>query len=113
MEAAAPLAVQHLRDHAADLGAMPSDVADLAVTDVVPLSNGGYTVAYVQQQLIAARDAGAAVLVISDDLEEEMTLGDRIAVMHHGHLTPALPAEAWTRESIGLAMAGHGSGHAA
>ena len=70
-------------------------------------------VSYVQQQLIAARDAGAAVLVISDDLDEVMTLGDRIAVMHHGHLSEALPAEAWTRESIGLAMAGHGATHAA
>ena len=63
-------------------------------------------VAYVQQQLIAARDAGAAVLVISDDLDEVMALGDRVAVMHAGHLTDALPLEAWTRESIGLAMAG-------
>jgi general nucleoside transport system ATP-binding protein len=63
-------------------------------------------VAYVQQQLIAARDAGAAVLVISDDLDEVLTLGDRIAVMHSGHLTEALAAEAWTREAIGLAMAG-------
>jgi simple sugar transport system ATP-binding protein len=70
-------------------------------------------VSYVQQQLIAARDAGAAVLLISDDLDEVMTLGDRIAVMHHGHLSEALPAEAWTRESIGLAMAGHGEPHAA
>jgi ABC-type uncharacterized transport system ATPase subunit len=63
-------------------------------------------VAYVQQQLIAARDAGAAVLVISDDLDEVMALGDRVAVMHAGQLTEALPAEAWTREAIGLAMAG-------
>jgi ABC-type uncharacterized transport system ATPase subunit len=63
-------------------------------------------VAYVQQQLIAARDAGAAVLVISDDLDEVMALGDRVAVMHAGQLTEALPAEAWTREVIGLAMAG-------
>lgn len=63
-------------------------------------------VAYVQQQLIAARDAGAAVLVISDDLDEVMALGDRIAVMHAGHLTQALDARDWTRESIGLAMAG-------
>ena len=63
-------------------------------------------VAYVQQQLIAARDAGAAVLVISDDLDEVMALGDRVAVMHAGHLTEALPLEAWTREAIGLAMAG-------
>ena len=63
-------------------------------------------VAYVQQQLIAARDAGAAVLLISDDLDEVMAMGDRIAVMHGGHLTEALPAGAWTRETIGLAMAG-------
>ena len=48
-------------------------------------------VAYVQQQLIAARDAGAAVLLISDDLDEVMTLGDRIAVMHHGRLTERAP----------------------
>ncbi|MCZ8256366.1 MAG: ATP-binding cassette domain-containing protein, partial [Polaromonas sp.] len=67
-------------------------------------------VAYVQQQLIAARDAGAAVLVISDDLDEVMALGDRVAVMHAGQLTEALPAEAWTREAIGLSMAGvHGN----
>ncbi len=63
-------------------------------------------VAYVQQQLIAARDAGAAVLVISDDLDEVLTLGDRVAVMHGGHLGEARAATAWTREAIGLAMAG-------
>ena len=63
-------------------------------------------VAFVQQQLIAARDAGAALLLISDDLDEVLTLGDRVAVMHAGHLGPARPAEAWTREAIGLAMAG-------
>jgi general nucleoside transport system ATP-binding protein len=65
-------------------------------------------VAYVQQQLIAARDAGAAVVLISDDLDEVMSLGDRVAVMHAGHLTPAHPAAQWTRETIGLAMAGSG-----
>jgi simple sugar transport system ATP-binding protein len=63
-------------------------------------------VAYVQQQLVAARDAGAAVLLISDDLDEVMAMGDRIAVMHEGRLTQALAAHEWTRESIGLAMAG-------
>ncbi len=63
-------------------------------------------VAYVQAQLIAARDAGAAVLLISDDLDEVLTLGDRVAVIHGGQLTTALPALEWTRESIGLAMAG-------
>ena len=66
-------------------------------------------VAYVQDQLIAARDAGAAVLLISDDLDEVLTLGDRIGVMHHGQLSAARPANDWTRESIGLAMAGVGA----
>jgi ABC-type uncharacterized transport system ATPase subunit len=63
-------------------------------------------VAFVQQQLLAARDAGAAVLLISDDLDEVLALGDRIAVMHGGRLTAAWPANRWSREAIGLAMAG-------
>ncbi len=63
-------------------------------------------VAYVQQQLVAARDAGAAVLLISDDLDEVLTLGDRVAVMHGGQLGEPRAASAWTREAIGLAMAG-------
>ena len=63
-------------------------------------------VTFVHRQLLAARDAGAAVLLISDDLDEVMQLGDRVAVMHAGQLTDALPAAQWTREAIGLAMAG-------
>ena len=63
-------------------------------------------VGYVHQQLLAARDAGAAVLLISDDLDEVMALGDRIAVMHGGELTAARANAEWTRETLGLAMAG-------
>jgi ABC-type uncharacterized transport system ATPase subunit len=63
-------------------------------------------VAFVHDQLIAARDSLAAVLLVSDDLDEVMTLGDRIAVMHGGVLSQAHPASFWSRESIGLAMAG-------
>jgi len=70
-------------------------------------------VAYVQAQLIAARDAGAAVLLISDDLDEVLTLGDRVAVMHGGCLSDARPALQWSREAIGLAMAGIGGDHPA
>ena len=69
-------------------------------------------VAYVQQQLIDARDAGAAVLLISDDLDEVLDLGDRVAVMHGGHLGAPRPAAEWTREAIGLAMAGTDTGPA-
>ena len=61
---------------------------------------------YVHKQLLAARDAGAAVLLISDDLDEVMALGDRIAVMHGGELTAARTNEQWTRNTLGLAMAG-------
>lgn len=63
-------------------------------------------VGFVQNRLIEARDAGAAVLLVSDDLDEVMMLGDRIAVMHAGVLSQAKPAGQWSRESIGLAMAG-------
>ena len=63
-------------------------------------------VTFVQHQLIHARDGGAAVLLISDDLDEVLALGDRVAVMHGGHLSEARPVEDWTREAIGLAMAG-------
>ena len=63
-------------------------------------------VAYVHQQLLDAAAAGSAVLVISEDLDEVFALADRIAVMHHGRLGPALPRAEWTLARIGLAMAG-------
>ncbi len=65
-------------------------------------------VAYVHQQLLAARDAGAAVLLISDDLDEVMALGDQIAVMFQGRVAAQQAAEHWSREALGLAMAGIG-----
>ena len=64
------------------------------------------SVDYVQGQLMKARDDGAAILLISDDLDEVLALGDRIAVLHGGRLTAALPATSWSRDAIGLAMAG-------
>jgi len=63
-------------------------------------------VAYVHQQLLDACAQGAAVLVISEDLEEIFALADRVAVIHHGRLTVARPADTWTLSEIGLAMAG-------
>jgi general nucleoside transport system ATP-binding protein len=63
-------------------------------------------VAYVHQQLLDAAAAGAAVLLISEDLDEIFALADRIAVMHAGRLTEARPRADWTLASIGLAMAG-------
>ena len=63
-------------------------------------------VAFVHQQLLAARDAGAAVLLLSDDLDEILRLSDRIAVIHGGHLSDCKAKADWSREAIGFAMAG-------
>jgi general nucleoside transport system ATP-binding protein len=63
-------------------------------------------VAYVHQQLLDACARGAAVLLISEDLDEIFALADRIAVMHAGRLMPARPRAEWTLATIGLAMAG-------
>jgi general nucleoside transport system ATP-binding protein len=63
-------------------------------------------VAYVHQQLLDACAQGAAVLLISEDLDEIFAIADRMAVIHRGHLTPALPIARWTMPQIGLAMAG-------
>ncbi|MBK1613389.1 sugar ABC transporter ATP-binding protein [Rubrivivax gelatinosus] len=63
-------------------------------------------VAYVHQQLLDACAAGAALLLISEDLDEIFALADRIAVLHHGVLGAPRPAADWTLAEIGLAMSG-------
>jgi ABC-type uncharacterized transport system ATPase subunit len=64
-------------------------------------------VAYVHQQLLDACERGAAVLLISDDLDELFALADRLAVMRQGRLGEARPVAEWTLGAIGLAMADH------
>jgi simple sugar transport system ATP-binding protein len=61
---------------------------------------------FVIAQILALRDAGGAVLYISSDLEEVMTLGDRIAVMYGGRLSAAVPRGDADVTKIGLMMAG-------
>ena len=63
-------------------------------------------VAYVHQQLLDACTQGAALLLISEDLDEIFALANRIAVMHHGRLSAVRPTAQWTLAAIGLAMAG-------
>ena len=60
----------------------------------------------VQEWLVDARDKGASVLLISEDLDEVMQLSDRIAVIYEGEIVGSMPAGGANREQIGLMMAG-------
>jgi general nucleoside transport system ATP-binding protein len=62
--------------------------------------------AVIRQALLDLADAGAAVLVTSQDLDELIEIADRIAVMFHGRLSPPLPRAEATREKLGLLMGG-------
>jgi general nucleoside transport system ATP-binding protein len=70
--------------------------------------------ATIRQALIDLARSGAAVLVISQDLDEIFEIADRIAVISRGQLSEAVPAHALSLEKIGLLMAGAGEvSHAA
>ena len=62
--------------------------------------------ALIRQALVDMARAGAAVLVVSQDLDEIFEIADRIAVISRGELSEAYPAHAIDRERIGLLMAG-------
>jgi simple sugar transport system ATP-binding protein len=62
--------------------------------------------AQVHARLLAARDAGAAVLLISEDLDEVLSLADRIGVMVRGRIVAEFPQPA-DRQAIGQAMVDH------
>jgi general nucleoside transport system ATP-binding protein len=62
--------------------------------------------AQIRQALIALRDAGCAVLVISEELEELFEIADRLQVMAAGRLSPAVPVEQTSAEEIGRWMSG-------
>ena len=70
-------------------------------------------IGYVHARLIAARRAGSAVLLISEDLDEIMSLADVIAVAYRGRISPPLPRAAVTVRALGELMAGHGFEHQA
>lgn len=61
---------------------------------------------YVRQQLLQQRSEGTAILLISEDLDEILTISDRIAVMYEGQIMDIVPADEATPEQLGLLMAG-------
>ena len=70
-------------------------------------------VSYVHGRLLAARRSGASVLLISEDLDEILSLADRVVVMYRGRISAPRARADVTIQELGLMMAGHGfdSGH--
>jgi len=64
------------------------------------------SIEYIHGRIIEKRDEGTAVLLVSPELDEVLSLSDRIAVMYEGEIVDIIPAEEATREQIGLLMAG-------
>ena len=60
----------------------------------------------IRQALLDLRSKGAAILVISEELDELFEIADRIAVIAGGRLTPATPTRLTNRDEIGIAMSG-------
>ena len=60
----------------------------------------------IRAELLALRDAGCAVLVVSEDLDELFELSDRLHVIAGGRLSPSVPISQATVEQIGLWMSG-------
>ena len=61
---------------------------------------------FVHNTLVSARDKGAAVLLLSADLNEVMSLSDRLLVMYRGAVVAELTPADMTETAVGLAMAG-------
>jgi len=61
---------------------------------------------FVHHILLEQRKKGAAILLISEDLDETLSLSDRISVIHDGHIMGVMKAEDADKETLGLMMAG-------
>lgn len=64
------------------------------------------SIEFIHSQIVEMRDQGTAVLLVSTELDEIMSLSDRIAVMYAGRIVEILPAENADRGHLGLLMAG-------
>jgi simple sugar transport system ATP-binding protein len=62
--------------------------------------------AQIRGEILALRDAGCAVLVVSEELDELFEVSDRLHVMARGRLSPSVPVADATVEKIGEWMSG-------
>jgi ABC-type Na+ transport system ATPase subunit NatA len=68
------------------------------------------SIEYIHKRLVEKRDEGTAVLLVSTELDEVMSLGDRIAVMYQGRIVDVLESAAATPQQLGLLMGGAQAG---
>ncbi len=64
------------------------------------------SIEFIHHRIVEARDRQTAVLLVSAELDEIMSLSDRVAVMYKGRILDTLQAQDATREQLGLLMAG-------
>jgi simple sugar transport system ATP-binding protein len=64
------------------------------------------SIEFIHRRIVAARQEGLGVLLVSAELDEILALSDRVAVMFKGHIIDTLPIAEATREKVGLLMAG-------
>jgi general nucleoside transport system ATP-binding protein len=64
------------------------------------------SIEFIHERIIAERDSGRAVILISTELDEVLALADRIAVMYRGKVVGIVPGAEATREKLGKMMAG-------
>jgi simple sugar transport system ATP-binding protein len=69
------------------------------------------SIEFIHSQIIAERDRGTAVLLVSSELDEVLSVADRVAVMYRGRVLAVVPPDT-PREEIGLLMAGITGGEA-
>jgi simple sugar transport system ATP-binding protein len=88
------LAREISRNPRAILAAQPTRGLDIGATE------------YVRMELLEQRKKGAAIMLISEDLDEILALSDRIAVIYEGRIMDIVPRAEATPEKLGLMMAG-------
>jgi simple sugar transport system ATP-binding protein len=64
------------------------------------------SIEYIHRMLVKQRDEGAAILIVSTELDEVLAVGDRIAVMFEGRIVGILSGPEATYENLGLLMGG-------
>ncbi len=64
------------------------------------------SIEYIHKEIVKMRDEGVGVVVVSAELDEILSLSDRIAIMFRGEIVTIVKAKDTTREQLGLWMAG-------